>query len=134
IFCELEGTHKTLYQAEFKRAQQMLLNVQTRKELNEFRFHFLTSLLRLRQICCHPGLYSPEAENAESAKLNAFTEILEPLMQEGHKVLVFSQFVTMLNILRGVVRQKQWPHFYLAGDTENRGELVQEFQRAAGAA
>src|SRR5207302_79456 len=83
------------------------LNVQTRKELNEFRFHFLTSLLRLRQICCHPGLYSPEAENAESAKLNAFTEILEPLMQEGHKVLVFSQFVTMLNILRGVVRQKK---------------------------
>src|SRR5437667_2818015 len=134
LYCELEGVQKTLYQAEFKRAQQMLLNVQTRAELNEFRFHFLTSLLRLRQICCHPGLYSEEAKNAESAKLNAFTELIEPLVQEGHKVLVFSQFVSMLAILRQVVQQKGWPHFYLAGDTENRGALVEDFQKASGPA
>jgi len=134
LYCELEGQQKMLYHAEFKRAQQMLLNVQTRKELNEFRFHFLTSLLRLRQICCHPALYSPESKNAESAKLNAFMELVEPLMQEGHKVLVFSQFVTMLDILRGVVQEKQWPHFYLAGDTENRGQLVADFQKTTGPA
>lgn len=134
LYCEMEGQQKILYVAEFKRAQQMLLNVQTRKELNEFRFHFLTSLLRLRQICCHPALYSPEARNAESAKLNAFTELIDPLMQEGHKVLVFSQFVTMLDILREVVQERNWPHFYLAGDTENRGQLVQDFQKSSGAA
>jgi len=130
----LEGEQKTLYMAEYKRAQQMLLNVQTRKELNEFRFHFLTSLLRLRQICCHPSLYTKEGRKAESAKLNAFTELVEPLMQEGHKVLVFSQFVTMLDILREVVEEKKWPYFYLAGDTENRGQLVQDFQNASGSA
>src|SRR5258708_30421285 len=55
-------------------------------------------------------------------------------MQEGHKVLVFSQFVTMLDLLRGVVQEKQWPHFYLAGDTENRGELVRDFQNTTGPA
>jgi len=133
LYCELEGEQKKLYQAEFKRAQQMLLNVHTREELNEFRFHFLTSLLRLRQICCHPALYSPDLKKSESAKLNAFIDLVEPLMQEGHKVLVFSQFVSMLDILRQVVQEKNWPHFYLAGDTENRGELVQEFQKAPGA-
>ena len=55
-------------------------------------------------------------------------------MDEGHKVLVFSQFVTMLDILRGTVKQRDWPHFYLAGDTENRGDLVERFQNSDGAA
>jgi SNF2 family DNA or RNA helicase len=61
-------------------------------------------------------------------------ELIEPLMEEGHKVLVFSQFVTMLDILRKEVEAKNWPYFYLAGDTENRGELVANFQKAPGAA
>jgi SNF2 family DNA or RNA helicase len=56
--------------------------------------------------------------------------LLEPLIEEGHKVLVFSQFVTMLDILRENARDRGWRHFYLAGDTENRGELVHEFQSA----
>ena len=134
LYCDLEGQQKTLYRAEFKRTRQMLLNIKTRAELNEFRFHFLTSLLRLRQICCHPALYHPEAKHAESAKLNALLDVLEPLMAGGHKVLVFSQFVTMLEILRQTVKAKGWPHFYLAGATEKRGELIEKFQTAPGAA
>jgi hypothetical protein len=134
IVCELEGEQKTLYRAEFKRAQQMLLNVHTQQELNDQRFNFLTSLLRLRQICCHPALVSEELRQAESAKLNALLELLEPLMEEGHKVLVFSQFVTMLDILRETVKARGWTHFYLSGATENRGELVEKFQTTEGAA
>ena len=133
LLCEMEREQKTLYRAEFKRAQQLLLNVTTKQELNEQRFNFLTSLLRLRQICCHPALVNPDLRTAESAKVNALIDLLEPLMEEGHKVLVFSQFVTMLDILRETVREREWPHFYLAGDTENRGELVREFQSAKGA-
>lgn len=59
---------------------------------------------------------------------------LEPLMEEGHKVLVFSQFVQMLEILRDEIKTREWKHFYLAGDTENRGALVQDFQSSEGAA
>src|SRR5437868_15257778 len=55
-------------------------------------------------------------------------------MEEGHKVLVFSQFVTMLDLLRETVNKHEWPHFYLAGSTENRGELVEKFQSAEGQA
>ena len=55
-------------------------------------------------------------------------------MEEGQKVLVFSQFVELLDLLRPAIEQRQWPVFYLAGDTENRGELVQAFQAAEGPA
>ncbi len=133
LFCEIEGEQKTLYRAELKRAQQMLLRVTTQKQLAQERFTVLTSLLRLRQICCHPKLVKPDS-HAASAKVDALLEQLEPLMEEGHKVLVFSQFVEMLDILRGAITERAWPMFYLAGSTENRGALVRDFQAAEGAA
>jgi SNF2 family DNA or RNA helicase len=132
LFCELEGEQKTLYRAELKRAQAMLLGVQTAAALNQQRFNFLTSLLRLRQICCHPRLVKPDSK-AASAKIEALVDTLEPLIKEGEKVLVFSQFVGLLDILRDELKKRDWPHWYLAGATENRGDLVQEFQTAEGA-
>jgi len=71
---------------------------------------------------------------APGAKLEALLEQLEPLMEEGHKVLVFSQFVELLNLLQPVLMGRGWPVFYLAGHTENRGELVRQFQFAEGPA
>ena len=130
LLCEMEGEQKTLYRAELKRARQLILGLKTDRQLNQERFHVLTSLLRLRQICCHPALVDASLREAESAKVSALEDLLEPLLEEGHKVLVFSQFVTMLDLLRENVKQRGWPHFYLAGETENRGELVREFQSA----
>ena len=132
LFCELEGEQQTLYRAELKRAQAMLLGVKTAAALNKQRFNFLTSLLRLRQICCHPKLVKPDSK-AASAKVQALLERLEPLIEEGEKVLVFSQFVELLDLLRGEMRKRGWTHWYLAGDTENRGDLVKTFQSADGA-
>ncbi|MCX6903890.1 MAG: DEAD/DEAH box helicase, partial [Verrucomicrobia bacterium] len=133
LFCEIEGEQKSLYRAELKRAQQMLLRVQTQKQLAEERFSFLASLLRLRQICCHPALVDHKSK-APSAKLEALLEQIEPLMEEGHKVLVFSQFVQLLALLKPAIAERKWPMFYLAGETENRGKLVKDFQSAQGAA
>ncbi len=133
LFCEIEGEQQTLYRAELKRAQQLLLGIKTQKELAQHQFHFLTSLLRLRQICCHPRLMKPDSV-ASSAKTESLLEQLEPLMDEGQKVLVFSQFVEMLDLLRPELEKREWKIFYLAGQTENRGELVQEFQRTEGPA
>jgi len=132
LFCELEGEQKTLYRAELKRAQALLLGVKTAAALNKQRFNFLTSLLRLRQICCHPKLVKPDSK-AASAKVEALLETIEPLLEEGEKVLVFSQFVGLLELLREEVKQREWPHWYLAGDTEDRGALVAQFQAAEGA-
>ncbi|HVM47186.1 MAG TPA: DEAD/DEAH box helicase, partial [Candidatus Acidoferrum sp.] len=133
LFCEIEGEQKTLYRAEMKRAQQMLLSIQTQKELAKQQFNFLVSLLRLRQICCHPRLVQPESK-AASAKTEALLEQLEPLMDEGEKVLVFSQFVELLDLLRPAIEERGWPLFYLTGSTENRGELVRNFQSTEGPA
>ncbi|HAB17806.1 MAG TPA: serine/threonine protein phosphatase, partial [Verrucomicrobiales bacterium] len=132
LYCSLEGEQKSLYRAELKAAQQHLLRLKTQEALNKDRFHLLTSLLRLRQICCHPRLLKPDCQQ-DGAKLEALLETLEPLIEEGEKVLVFSQFVELLGLLKEAITARGWAHWYLAGDTENRGELVQKFQSAEGA-
>jgi superfamily II DNA or RNA helicase len=134
LVCELEGAQATLYRAELKRARAALLNIQTSRELDKNRFSILTSLLRLRQICCHPALVTDKVANAESAKLTALFDLLEPIIAEGHKVLVFSQFVQMLGLIRAEIERREWPHFLLTGETEDRGALVQNFQQSEGAA
>lgn len=133
LYCELEGDQKLLYKAELKRAQQTLLGIKTSAALNKERFNVLTSLLRLRQICCHPKLLAPESK-APSAKVEALLETLEPLMEDGQKVLVFSQFVSALELLEDTMKENGWKSFFLAGETEDRGELVRQFQKHEGAA
>jgi hypothetical protein len=134
IVCEMEPAQRTLYRAELKRAQQQLLRIQTAKQFDAERFNFLTSLLRLRQICCHPGLLQEGVTGSASAKLDALMELLEPLMAEGHKVLVFSQFVSLIELLHPALQERGWQQFVLTGTTENRGALVAQFQQTEGAA
>jgi SNF2 family DNA or RNA helicase len=129
IHCEIEGTQRKLYDAELKRAQQILLKAKTQKQLSELRFNFLTSLLRLRQICAHPRLHH-KTTRAESAKVSALLELLEPIMEEGAKVLVFSQFVELIHILEKELAKKKIKTWTLTGSTENRGDLVKDFQGA----
>jgi len=93
------------------------------------RFNILASLLRLRQICCHPALVDPAHRDLPSAKLEALLEQLEELRDEGYQVLVFSQFVGMLEIIRERLVAAKIGHLLLTGATENRAELVEEFQR-----
>lgn len=133
LFCEMEGEQRTLYRAELKRAQSTLLGIETPKALTKERFNLLTSLLRLRQICCDPRLVK-DGFSGESAKLEALIELLEPLMEEGQKVLLFSQFVEMLELLKKALAARGWTTFFLAGETENRGELVKQFQAYEGPA
>jgi hypothetical protein len=134
LHCEMEGAQLTLYRAELKRARASLLRLQTQAQLDAQRFHVLTSLLRLRQICCHPALISEKSADAPSAKLDALLDLLEPLVAEGHKVLVFSQFVGMLERIERDLVSREWPIFKLTGETEDRGTLVREFQQREGAA
>ncbi len=154
LVVELEGPQRTLYDAELKRTRQMLLGVKSAREFDTQRFNILQSLLRLRQICCDPRLVGatltaerktrPKTKTAEadatetvvktpaSAKLEALLDTLEPLIAEGHRVLVFSQFVTMLELIREELVARSIQHLMLTGQTESRQELVNEFQSADG--
>jgi len=134
LLVEMEGKQKLLYSAELKRARQELMKIKTGRQLDKDRFNVLTSLLRLRQICCHPGLVSEEHGYADSAKLEALTDLLEPILERGNKVLVFSQFVDMLERVERELDARDWTSFTLTGETEDRGELVEEFQSHEGAA
>jgi hypothetical protein len=135
---DLEGTQRTLYDAELKRTRQLLLGVKSAREFDTQRFNILQSLLRLRQICCDPRLVATPAtgtrpkkaedEPPPSAKLEALLDTLEPLVAEGHKVLVFSQFVTMLELIRAELNTRGLAHLLLTGQTENRQALVDQFQ------
>ncbi len=128
IIVELEGEQRVLYDAELKRARAHLLGVDTNRALAAVRFNVLTSLLRLRQICCHPALVDPAHRDLPSAKLDALLERLEELRDEGHQVLVFSQFVGMLQLIRARLVTAGIDHLILTGATENRAELVDTFQ------
>ncbi|MBI3886766.1 MAG: DEAD/DEAH box helicase, partial [Opitutae bacterium] len=129
IVVELEPAQRQLYDAELKRARAQLLGLETDRALDAVRFNILSSLLRLRQICCHPALVDPAHADLPSAKLDALLERLEELRDEGHQVLVFSQFVGMLELIRARLVAAGIGHLLLIGATENRAELVEKFQR-----
>ncbi len=128
LIVELEGEQQKLYDAELKRARAHLLGIETGAALAAVRFNVLSSLLRLRQICCHPALIDPAHRDLPSAKLDALLERVEELAEEGHQVLVFSQFVEMLELIRRRLATAHIGHLMLTGQTENRAELVEQFQ------
>lgn len=131
ILCEMSPAQQRLYEAELARAQQMVIRSATIDLLNRNRFAILQALTRLRQICCHPALVAAETaseDGEDSAKLDAVLELIEELHEGGHKVLLFSQFVRMLTILRGRLEDMGVPYYWLTGTTPNRAEVVRVFQ------
>ncbi|HZZ56878.1 MAG TPA: DEAD/DEAH box helicase [Opitutaceae bacterium] len=127
LLVPLEGRQAELYQAELKAARQAVLGIASDEQFRRQRFHILSSLLRLRQICCDPRL-AGDAGDAPSAKLEALLDTLEPLVAEGHKVLVFSQFTRMLALIQSELETRRIGHLLLTGETEDRESLVRRFQ------
>lgn len=128
MLCEMSGTQERLYREELARAQMMMMASSSFDVITRQRFAILQALTRLRQICCHPGLVDHSARGEESAKLLATLDLIEELHAEGHKVLLFSQFVRMLDILREHLVEKGIPHHWLTGASTNRAEIVRGFQ------
>ena len=103
------------------------------KGLAASRITILDALLKLRQVCCDPGLLKQAAKKpiTESAKRARLMEMLESLIAEGRRVLVFSQFVTMLELIERDVAARGWAYAKLTGKTRNREDLVAGFQAGA---
>ena len=124
IDCELTEGQRKFYLAELQRSRQALSTLDA--PAGQSRMHVLAALTRLRQICCHPSLAGGK-KTLGSGKTASLFELLEPLYAAGHKVLVFSQFVEMLKILKTELEAKGRPYFMLTGQTTARGEIVQAF-------
>ncbi len=127
IYCDMESAQKKFYlhTRDYYRAQ--LLGILDEKGMDNARMKILEGLLRLRQICNHPKLVKSNFRG-DSAKMEAVVEILETLHGEGHKALVFSQFVQMLTLLRQELDARHIPYEYLDGSTTNRQTRIDHFQ------
>ncbi len=123
--CELGEDQRKLYLAELRRSREQVMKTVAEKGLNKSKIHVLAALTRLRQICCHPRLVGSDTA---SGKTETLFELLELLLEEGQKVLVFSQFVQMLDLLEKECRQRQIPTHILTGHTKDRQEVVAAFQ------
>ena len=104
----------------------------------EAQIVFLDALLKLRQICCHPSLLKFESQSmqdaseAESAKMLYLIELLVTLREEGHRVLIFSQFTSMLAIIEDYLTREKVSYLILTGATKDRQSLVERFQGGEG--
>ncbi|MGI9240703.1 MAG: DEAD/DEAH box helicase, partial [Verrucomicrobiales bacterium] len=89
---------------------------------------FLDALMKLRQICCHPQLLKDQSHATESSKFQFLKDLLQTLRQEGHRVLLFSQFTSMLAIIEEYLVEQNCHYLKLTGETKDRQSLVERFQ------
>jgi superfamily II DNA or RNA helicase len=119
IYCELSSTQTSLYRQLQEESERAIMDLEANgASENAVRMATLTQLLRLRQVCCDPRLLSKKAEDAaaaDSAKLEAFRELLAEAVDDGHRLLVFSQFTSLLALLRNELESQTVPFCYLDG-------------------
>jgi len=125
---QLEGEQQELYEAHVSQLRDAL-NKTTEKEFNSNKMQFLAELMKLRQLCCDPGLIY-ENYKAESAKTEMCMDMIANAIEGGHKVLLFSQFTTMLDRMSERLNKAEIPHYMLTGSVskEKRMEMVESFQ------
>jgi superfamily II DNA or RNA helicase len=128
-YCELTPDQRAVYQQIMEAGRKQMLEA-AGAETGRSRLAVLTALLRLRQACCDLRLLGLEniPEGSTSGKLDLFDELLEEVVDGGHRVLVFSQFVSLLSLLRQQLEARDLEYCYLDGSTTNRAEVVARFQ------
>ena len=129
-FCELTPDQRSVYQQVIEASRQEVLAAVGAQGIAKSRMVVLTALLRLRQVCCDLRLLKLDNVNPAKAsgKLEMFSELLEEVIDGGHRLLVFSQFVGMLTLLQEKLTAEGIEYCYLDGSTTNRGAVVERFQ------
>ena len=131
IHCDLEPPQRRFYDELRDHYRQTLLAAVARKGLARSKMQVLEALLRLRQAASHPALVDAARSGEASAKLDILLPRLRELEDEGHKALVFSQFTTLLGLLRGRLDDEGIVYEYLDGRTRDRAERVARFETDA---
>ena len=144
VYCEMNDVQKKLYRFFAEKARQCCEDVRLGKDAAGGHMAILSSLLRLRQVCCDPALL-PEnllkeaggsalesvADREASAKMELLQELLQESIDSGHKVLVFSQFTSMLKLMCQWLEKQGITYAYLDGSTKDRMERVDAFNNSA---
>jgi superfamily II DNA or RNA helicase len=128
---EMEAAQRDLYESIRLTMHAKVRAAIAAKGLARSRIVVLDALLKLRQVCCDPRLLKLQAATAakaRSAKLDRLMEILPELLEEGRRVLLFSQFTSMLALIEGALAAKSIRYVRLAGDTRDRETPIRLFQ------
>jgi len=126
--CELTPGQRRLYLAELMRGRATVERLKASPDgVMGHKFEILAALIRLRQVCCHPTLVGGR-DSLGSGKFDTLFEILEPLLAEGRKVLVFSQFVECLKLLAAAMKARGIAYHVLTGATTRREAVVNAFE------
>ena len=131
---DLSPEERAFYEALRRSALEKLTSDNTGVGAGEKHLRILAEIMRLRRAACHPNLVDEHAGFTDSSKLRLFGEIVEELLDNGHKALVFSQFVTHLALLENYLKKKKIHYQYLDGQTPlpTRQKRIEAFQRGEG--
>ncbi len=128
LYCDLLPKDRKAYN-ELRDFYRDKLNKKIKeKGLKQSKIHVLEALLRMRQAACHVGLVDKKKAGQTSAKLDILLQQVREIVAEGHKALVFSQFTSLLAIVRNQLEKEGITYEYLDGKTRNRKEKVERFQ------
>jgi ERCC4-related helicase len=128
---ELVGAQRDLYEAIRMSMEKKVREAIAKQGLGKSHIVLLDALLKLRQVCCDPRLLSLEQAtiaHGSSAKLEVLMELLDNLVEEGRRVLVFSQFTSMLKLIEEALHARNYDYLKLTGETQKRQALVERFQ------
>ena len=127
---ELEGRQRDLYETVRIAMDQRVREEVAAKGFARSHIIILDALLKLRQVCCDPRLLKLTSAKKvkERAKLDLLMEMLPELVSEGRRILVFSQFTSMLELIEAELASEKLDYVKLTGDTQNREEVVRRFQ------
>ena len=128
LHCELDPAQRALYNELREHYRGSLLHRIGRDGIERSKIQILEALLRLRQAACHPGLLDRARLDEGSAKLDVLLPQLAEVREEGHKALVFSQFTSLLAIVRARLDREGVHYEYLDGKTRDRAARVARFQ------
>jgi len=128
LFCELETAQRKLYNELRLHYRNSLLQTVAAQGLAKSKIQVLEALLRLRQAACHPALIDPKRRKDSSAKMDVLIDHLEEVVAEGHKALVFSQFTSLLSLVKDRLEESALVYEYLDGQTRDRQQRVERFQ------
>ncbi len=128
--CHLSELQKELYSSYAASAREELKKLVDKDGFDNVQIHVLATLTRLKQICCHPAIFAKEkAEEGDSAKYEMLIDLMQSLMEGGHKAVIFSQYSKMLSILSDDLQKRGIAFSYLDGRSKNRLEIVDNFNK-----
>ena len=130
MYSDMENEQRKIYEAYLLQAQEEMKNIVNDANFEKNKLQVLALITRLRQICCHPSLFISNYTGT-SSKLNQCIDLVNDAISSGHKVLLFSQFTSMIDILKKELNKNDIKYMELTGKTkaDKRIEMVSKFNK-----